>query len=513
MQNLSPLAPLHHEASKSHEWTRFLDAHIQEVAASVMALLLHPDLWISRRTEEVDFVDDRTVSRRVSVSFEVPAIAHGFEIRPGRSVLFAPLALLGKGLARRLTVTTGAGERIPMVNRVDSQEIAATMLIELATSVLGEPPNADLKDELEAVATGAPDASLKRAQILEERARRPGEDELEALWREHRVPLLIEDVARKFIFIVPCFDLADYDEAIVMYTYEETLESAKTDLAVRLGWRPIPVEVKVPSVGLARSCDIDIRVPDDLCMSTAAISDHRTHARLADDPEAARTAHLYVAQAEREARGVAGLKIYTQAGAFSWATFGAAALATLILGAGAIWAGNFAKSAEPASAILLGLPALLAGYLTRPGEHGLVQRAVWGLRFALGVTFFVSILAIVALVAGLGTEGRALWFGISAGLTALAAGAVAVSLLSGWRSASKSAEIRKAEEVVSAETAVAAVRFPEMLKQQGLRPKGFWTGSPEGYLAEAHGQIDVDRTVELLFDIRSRLPSGAADPK
>jgi hypothetical protein len=474
-----------------------------------MALLLHPDLWISRRTEAVDFVDEQTVTRRVSVSFEVPPIAHGFEVRPGRKVLFAPLALFGKGLVRHLTVTTGAGEQIPMLNRADSEAVAAAMLVELGTSVVGEPLDDDIRAELEAIATGDPEDAFERVGRFMKLAADPASGQRHLLWQEPRAHVLIHDLARKFIFIVPTLDTAEHDERIVVYSYQETLESKPPGLLVRLGWRSMPLEVKVPSVGLARTCDIDIRVPDDLSIRRARLLDLRTRTSLTEDSECGRTAHLYVPRPERETRGRARMELYVPAGAFSWATFGAAALATVILGAGAIWAEQFARSAESASAMLLGVPALLAGYLTRPGEHGLVQRAVWGLRLALAVTFVVSLLAIVALVSGLDAAGREIWFAVSAGLTGLAAGAVVISLVSARRSEMKSPPIGGRAVEDQAAQPGAPVRFPEALAQHGVELKGLWAGSPEGYLAETPGRISADRTVELLTDMRSRLQSPA----
>ena len=489
------------------EWTRFLDdeANRLEVAASVMALLLHPNMWVSRRTEEVDFVDDRTVSRQVTVCYEVPPVAHGFEMRPGRTALFPPLALLGKGLVRHLVVTNGAGERIPMLNRRDSQEIASTMLRELARSVLdGEALDPDVDGWLDGIATGEP-AEAKR--LVDAVRIEPEGSQAHRLWTEPRTQVLIQDLAEKFVFIVPCFDVKHFDEGIVIYSYEEALTTDRSHspgAAVRLGWRPMPIAVKLPAIGLARTCDVDIRVPDDLCIREASVTDLRNGRRIAHDEEPSRTAHLYVEDAERGTYGTAGLELYAQAGGFSWSALAAAALATMILAAGALWADSFAASAEPASAMLLGVPAILAGYLIRPGEHGLVQRAVWGLRAALGVTVIVSVLAILALVAGLGADGRQIWFGVSAAITALATGAVAIALVSAIRSARRAPQ-RQTFATDSA-GALPAVRFPDAFLQQGVELKGLWTGGPEGFLAAMREPIEVGRTVQLLYDMRSRLP-------
>jgi hypothetical protein len=156
-----------HEVRR-REPKRFFDEHADEIAVAITALLLHPEIWISRRAEHITFRDERTLCRQVRVQFEVPDVEFPLihwlktpvepqnDAEGTKSVFFAPIALLDKGHIPFLTVEDANGEALPSLQRQDNELIATRVLQLIAQDELGPERGKAIANELQRVARGQP---------------------------------------------------------------------------------------------------------------------------------------------------------------------------------------------------------------------------------------------------------------------------------------------------------------------------------------------------------------------
>ena len=105
-----------------------------------------------------------------------------------------------------------------------------------------------------------------------------------------------------------------------------------------------------------------------------------------------------------------------------------------VLTAALITAGSFripSLESDPASslALLAVLPAILAAYLTRPGEHELASSLLIGVRLLIVLVGLVAVLAAATLLAGLSDHHEATLWGIYAVIGWLATVGLSISYL------------------------------------------------------------------------------------
>jgi hypothetical protein len=412
---------------------RFFSAHVDEIAVAATALMLNPDAWISCRSEQIDFLDERTLRRRVTVQFEVPdldlPLLHSLpqppteaeddyddEAPPARQVFFAPIALLDKGYVPFLRVESAAGETLPILQREDNEALAACVLQKVAQAELGRDRAEALKADLAAVA-GQEKAAVPEAA------------------RDSKVLGTLADELRcAFILATPLMDIGVGEQCVVSYTYERPAPFTR-DLQATLGWRPTVYTADVPLLGMSSSYDIDLRVPDDVLVSAADVEPEEKGVSRAVHCRGS-GAHLHVRGAPRGVQGGrATLELVPRWEGVLMAALLVTFANTLILGAGGVWTKEVNDADEVTAALLLGVPALLGAFLARPGEHRLVSRLLIGVRTLVAASVVLSLAGIAVVVhasgKSMGAEGKTAWwvlFAVSAVLTAIVAVGVIRSL-------------------------------------------------------------------------------------
>jgi hypothetical protein len=409
--------------------TRFLDANLDRIAITTLPLVLHPRTWIDRRREYVEFLDEHTLRREVRVDFAVPVQRWPLTTSSDKPMFLAPVALVAKGSLRQLRVDDPNGAEIAPVNRGDAEKVACRLLILVAEATAGGSLAGDLERELRALVVAPPSekqATLGRLHGLEG----DGSTQLARLLTDSRFRILLADLADNFLFLVPVVDLEADQRASVRYVYEEPAPLEKPDWRETLGFNAVDLAFDVPALGSALSCDIDIKAPEELRIESARILRGAAGtAVLAEDPSPSRIAHLRVHDEPRGTRGVVWVGLRLRSGGFLASSVIAAFLTVAVLTLGVVRADAVGRATESAAALLIGLPALLAGYLVRPGEHRLVGRVIGGIRRLLAGLVLLCVVAIGTLIGGMGEDARQVAWGILAGLALLAFGATLATWL------------------------------------------------------------------------------------
>lgn len=391
------------------------------IGASLAPLILSPSRWIYRRVETVSFIDDAWVRRHVSVDFELRL--RDVEPRPYRKqprpVYLAPLALLAKRPLRHFDVRDEAGAALPVLTSDQNTLVAAGMLVSQAQAFLRRRYGRRLEREIAADlreiagADGEGHDALKAKLFRREGAARINR---ELLGRNPRLRALVGALAENFILLVP---IADLHRRVIKYAYDEPLPTSQLPLALRVteafGWRAAGISWSAPSVGLARSYHLEIEAPQDLEIVSAALvtTDARDHAKVELTGPSGRRAHLLIGGLSQDAIGTGSVRLRARRAGLLRAAVVLAVLTAALLTLGALRIHEL-LSEDPASpvALLALVPALLAAYLGRPGEHELASSLLVGVRCLILLIGVLAIAAAVAIIGGLGDDhARALLFG------------------------------------------------------------------------------------------------------
>jgi hypothetical protein len=398
---------------------RLLDANLDRIAITTLPLVLHPRTWIDRRREYVEFLDEHTLRREVRVDFTVPTQRWPLESSSGKPLFLAPVALVAKGSLRQLRVDDPTGVEIAPINRGDAEKVACRLLVLVAEATVGGSLADDLERELKRLATAPPSEKQAIRRRLD-RLEGDGSTQLARLVRDSRFRILLADLADNFLFLVPVGLAAD-ERGSVRYVYEEPVPLEEPGWRASLGFSAVDLDFDAPALGSALSCDIDIKAPEELTIDSARILEGAAGtAVLAEDPSPSRIAHLRVHDKPRGTRGVVRVGLRPRSGGFLASSVIAAVLTVAVLILGVARAEEVGKATESAAALLIGLPALLAGYLVRPGEHRLVGRVIGGLRRVLFGLVLLCVIAIGTLIGGMGEDARRVAWGLLAGLAVLA---------------------------------------------------------------------------------------------
>jgi hypothetical protein len=409
---------------------------LELVGAAASPLLLNPARGIHRRVESIAFIDDRSVRRHVSVDFTLPDffLTSPYESGPP-PIHLAPLALLAKAPLRHFDLIDEEGRSLPMLTRAQNSRVAAAVLIGNAGALLrtrhGRTLEREIAADLNAVATGSRDEA-QRALNAVLRADGAARVNRELLARDPRLRTLLGALADNFIVLA---GIDGRSRRVVKFAYDEPLgESSQAfpkRLAEGLGWRPKEIVWRTPSVGYSASYHIEVEAPRDLEIVSAAlvIADGRGRDTYIPSGFSGRRSHLYSEGMAQDAIGTTLVRLRPRRAGLIRAAALLGLLTAAILTAGAIRVGKVDNDAAASITLLVVVPALLAAYLARPGEHELASTILAGVR---AVVVFIGLLAVVAagsLVIGLGAAAeRRLWWSL-AGLAWLGAGTLLLSYL------------------------------------------------------------------------------------
>lgn len=408
-------------------------SQLQLVGAAIAPLLLNPSQWIYRRVESIEFIDDTWVRRHVSVDFELPPIAVTTPYRGGVPTTYlAPLALLGKQGLRHFDLRDEAGRSMPLLTRDQNVRVAASALVSHAQVYLqqrhGRTLEAEIAEDLRAIAeTAGPHQEVVNRLFQPEGVARINR---ELLARNPRLQTLVGSLAENFIVLVP---ITGRDRRVIKYAYDEPLPPSRLPwprrTAEAFGWASSEIVWKAPSVGLSRSYHLEVEAPRDLEIlgATLLATDGRGQSYVFEHGASGRRSHLFADRMPQDAIGTASVILRARRSGLLRAALLLGVLTSILITIGAFRVD--ALKSDPASpvALLAVVPALLAAYLARPGEHELASALMVGVR-ALVVVVGLAAIAAAAVIMGDLSVGMArdIWLVLS-GVSWIAAAGLALS--------------------------------------------------------------------------------------
>lgn len=380
-----------------------------DLGAAILPLLLHPNRWIHRRVESIRFIDDETVRRQVSVDFTLPDWYVNDPRRADRAQL-APLALLKKEKLKAFDLRDERGASLPLLAKADSGQIAAAALLLYARDVAlqhGRSLDEEIVRDLAAIVEGdADEEALARMRECSGRGRATRR----LLGDDPRFHKLMGDLADNFIVLVYLHQPSR--RRVLKFSFEEPLQFERRPardlddgmfalrrLASGLGWRPEPITWNAPGVGFAGSYHFEVEAARDLEITEAQLLVTDGGTRRADHAKCAKRVHLYVDGVSADANAAVDVRLRASRRGLLRASALLAVFVAAMLTAGAVFIDGLSHAREGGATIVASIPAILAAYLIRPGEHELASRMLIGVRALVLGTGVLAFLAAGSLAA------------------------------------------------------------------------------------------------------------------
>jgi hypothetical protein len=409
-----------------------------------------PD-WIQRRIERVSYPDRSMTRWNVGVMIRWPKLDFfAGELRGGERI-YVPLDLLTKDPLTGLDGRYPDGSPFPILPFQRSTELAAsgitTLIWALCEETRKEPLSVESVAQIDAVVT-APPTLAKRllAEVL-----RPNSTQLATVLSERsQFRGLLQELSKNVMFLAPATYYPE-TEVVYRYTYSRPLlskDSWYTRAAAVLGLVDTTMKHPDLSLGWSHSYHFEVDAPAEVRITRARLwqrereDGHGKHGRallaeaggspvvalharrptedaikdgqaanpdvrppvLPEPPEKANAVQLLDAArrsqatpSDRADTGYARVRLRLDpAGTFFVATVVSCITALLLVGARPRLV---RLDGQTAAALLLALPILTLGYLTRPGEHSLATRLLSIIRLAALVVGICSLL-VAAILAG-----------------------------------------------------------------------------------------------------------------
>jgi lysophospholipase L1-like esterase len=381
------------------------------------ALLERSNEWVHRRVESIEFLDESTIRRRISVDF-----TPGGSLPAGSSV-HAPIALLHKGVLTRFDLRDEAGGSLPLLTANQNAAFATAHMLSIAERVVGGPVPERLRKLCWTIARAEP-SQANRA--IEEIAQRLQPEEVrEKLRDDSRFRSVTQTFADNFPVIVEAGDPTK--RRVVKLAYDEIL-GRRPRLLVRLGLRPLALTIGMPELGDAGSRHIEFLRADGLETFDPALIARTPEGKPLVRRAAAgvgREVHLLVTDAPRGTAGVAGVRLRVKREGVLVGGPLLAALAAALLSVTWFALPELAGNSSEAASVLLAIPAALGAYLGARSPHPLVAAMLGGARILLFVSGFLSFAAASALALDCSVETLRVVLGVAAPLSWLTAGGLA----------------------------------------------------------------------------------------
>lgn len=353
-------------------------------------LLANPAIWMQRRVEQIEFVDDSCVRRRVSLSFDLSRIVEG-NAAGASPILVLPFALLEKWPLTSFSVRDGGGSSRQLLHHDDNREYVEALL---ERAFLGLDPAGEMAHTKPAI------ARLVSGQ---------GEDPFE-MWRQVGPALsawaghdqgrlflvhLVREFVRSFLALVPIS--ATEIRGVIKYEYVKPLKWEARLLGHRFAWRPTHFNLPLPAAGFGRTYHVEVVAPSGLELSKMRVErtnwsrdadgDHveRPETPLTEVTGRKSRIHLHASRLEPFANHRLHLHLVPQRRgalrvAFVGSLFILATLAVVLLKTESVWSAQV----DAFAAMMLATPAIALTLVNRDGEHALAERLLLGVRTLLG---------------------------------------------------------------------------------------------------------------------------------
>lgn len=396
----------------------------------VYHLLTNLGRWVHRRVEQVEFLDDRSVRRKVSVDFELPENEPEREIN-GLPTDLVPLALLRKEPLVGFDLRDEHGATLPLLTRQQNAFVSWSLLAAVGEAAarnagLTLPLPLDVLSDLRLLTSEREDTALRVLKTFKKPRREESRALRKALMRDEVFSSFADALTSNFLLLV----LIKHEPSvrrILKFSYVEPLPWAAAGLLerksfrgrlwllrLRLGLAAVPLDFEVPALNEAGSYHFEIEAPTGLTIERAEITDEESWIDVAEvpHPSGARV-HLYASSEIESAHAVAWIWLRpTVVGLVRTSALFTLAVGYLLLLLA--WRTEAVGTATPMS-LLLAIPGFLAVFIVRPGEHLLSSRLLLGIRSVVVLAGLLPMVGGVALMLDLTGKGLSvMWWAIAA---------------------------------------------------------------------------------------------------
>lgn len=348
-------------------------------------LLESTNEWVHRRVESVEFLDVRTVRRRVSVDFTPPPSPDA------KTIGHIPIALLRKNVLVRFDLRDEAGDSLPLLTSNQNAGLATRCMLGMAEEAASASAPQRLRQLCWQIARAeAPAAKRALAEIETD----PGF----AGFRNDRLLRIARTFVENFAVVIPVEGASR--RRVIKLAYDETPGGGPRP-AARLGIAPATFVIYLPDLGDAGSRHLEFLPADGLEIFDAAIVGRTPEKKPLRQRASAKPeqdeAHLFIAGAPPSSEGLAGVRLRARREGI---LIGGPLLAALAAGAvTAAWFAlpGIAADSSGAASVILAVPAALGTFFGARNLHPLAAAMLFGSRALLVASGFASFLAASAL--------------------------------------------------------------------------------------------------------------------
>lgn len=406
-----------------HGVRSFDDAQLEKLGALCVTLLSEAPSWLHRRKEVVTFLDESAIRRHESVDFSIDdaPVGRGFretcEAVLGTGICAVPLFVLGKRAPRLLAfdLTDEDGRSLPLLTRGENGAVSAAALKSLADKKLREAEYDGLPDtlatKLEALACGTAGEGIQWLRRLENPLPDdPDKDELAALLPP-LPPEVLDDESEEEVnwndpeqemrywlttladasIVLTIFESKPIRRRIVKLSYDAPMNGTPKPLS-RLAWKSFSTWTLSAFI-MSERYHFEVKAPPGLRLTQVGLADDTSNPGVAY-AGFRRSAHLYLDDASKSRTALASFGLRVSGRGVIGGLF-AAALLVLVAQLGCIYfSRGIAENSSGVAALLLVFPGLIATYVARPDDHGLITRLLavprWLLLLAAGFSAYYS---------------------------------------------------------------------------------------------------------------------------
>lgn len=378
---------------------------LERLGALCADLLENTGTWIHRRKETVSILDEGALKRQLSVDFTLQNCPKHDEWLILTTKIFgdlavAPLFFLEKRPAWLMgfDMADESGRSLPLMTSGDNAVLSAAVLEQLAKKCLekkGHALSPSLAEMVRSLARGSraeAEQWLKRFEAPLSSDPENDREAMSALWDDDDMQWWLMTLAEASIVLV-VYEKSQAARRVMKLGYEEPIGN-QPKLWARIGWAPFKTWIVSPFIEGERF-HLEVRAPRGLRLTRAALADDEH-----DDPQidldSTRRAHLYVDDAKRSGGAIADIWLRVSGQGFLGGAALSALLVTFALGACLGRSHEIAENPTGAPSLLLLLPALIASYVGRPGQHPLTTHLLAIPRWALvlgagGAAYYAAI--------------------------------------------------------------------------------------------------------------------------
>lgn len=414
------------------------------VGANLLRLVSTWPRWVKRRVETIDFLDEATIQRTVRVDIDLSAYLADDARISWKGLLLVPVAALRRQ-PHSTFVVDEHGAMLPRINKFEEREMCFAAMFGWAEQLTAQ----------HGLTLGADFSVRLRTVISQEHQRQAandllaGEDEVSQVLKEDGAfRTALQDLTENFYLLAP---LSGDSEAlrVLRYCYVETLQTAKDSVSIEAaateGLRTrldrfadlilltdTRYVIDVPAAGDCQSYHFEVNAPWDLTFTRADIvvlrgGRDQSEETYRDDDWHPAKAHLFLSIGEVISKGKATIEMRPMPTGLLRSSFlGAAGIAGMLTVATTLlvldrlgWASTDLHTNAGALTLLLMMPSVAAGYLSRPVEHRLTAKFLFSVRVSVLTVALMSFF-VASTIALRWTTSSMLWVWLPATALAIA---------------------------------------------------------------------------------------------